>query len=161
MEGHLSQNESERTKKEVLLFSFMLGKNGPSFFINFYIGSYNTLYGNDWLALFMCDLFLWMWWHFNSQRIGWLTSMGVACVNPLCITGRMGFYLLNFSRLSLYTCNIVSEKFCKCVLCKSEHLEVRMLAHKYETWKYYWISNRYNFKQWMHTCWSNLRKRTT
>lgn len=60
--------------------------------------------------------------------------MGVACVNPLSITGRMDFYLLNYSIFSLYTHNIVSEKFSKCVLCKSEHIEIRMLAHIYETW---------------------------
>ena len=32
--------------------------------------------------------------------------------------------------------NIVSEKFCQCVLYKSEHMEVGILAHKY-----YWIPN--------------------
>lgn len=33
--GHLSQSKSERLKKEVLLFSFMLGKNIPPFLFFF------------------------------------------------------------------------------------------------------------------------------
>ena len=41
--------------------------------------------------LFMCDLFLWMWWNFNDQGVECLALMGVAHVNPLCITGRMNF----------------------------------------------------------------------
>lgn len=28
----------------------------------------------------------------------------------------------------------MSEKFSKCVLCKNEHMEVKMLAHIYKTW---------------------------